>query len=210
MTSTTVKTARGTLLYDVSWETYEGILKAFGDRRFPHTYQEGTLEILMSPSEDHEQIAEFIGRMIGFISVELDIPIDSVRSATRRKKSLEHGLEPDNSYYVHPNRRKPNGNGGKESVPDLAIEIDLRRKVLKRLVSYARLGVREIWRYHKGQVEFFALGDDGEHHPVDRSLVFPSMTPETVTRFVTMMRESSEYEAIKGFLRWLRKHRPKS
>jgi Uma2 family endonuclease len=208
--SATVTSGKSCVLYDVPWETYDGILKAFGERRFPHTYQEGTLEILISPSEDHEQIAEFIGRMVGMLSLELDIPIDSVGSATRRKKSLGHGLEPDESYYVHPNRRKANGNGGKSTVPDLAIEIDLRRKVLKRLVSYARLGVREVWRYHKGEVEFFALGEDGRHHSVDRSQVLPLMTAEVVTRFVTAMRESREHAAIKGFLRWLRQQRRKS
>jgi Uma2 family endonuclease len=199
------------VVYDVPWGAYEQILRAFGDRRFPHTYQEGALELMMSPSEEHEQIKSFLGRLIELAALELGIHFKAVGSATQRDKKLLQGLEPDESYYIPylaPTRRKSAGSFQKKSPPDLAIEVDLRKLDLERMDSYAKLGIRELWRYRNGKVEFFCLSSKRSYDLVSQSLTFPMIASKDVTRFVKKMRATDDYSATRLFVAWLaKKHR---
>ncbi len=195
------------VIYWVPWSAYEKILKAFGDRRFPHTYQDGTLEIMMSPSEDHEQIKSFLGRIIELTALELGIRFKAVGSATQRDKKLIQGLEPDESYYITaaPKPRSKVAGTTKKSPPNLAIEVDLRKLELKRMKSYARLGIRELWRYRKGTVEFFRLSSKREYHAVKHSVAFPMIGSADVTRFLKEMQATDDYSATRSFIAWMRK-----
>jgi Uma2 family endonuclease len=197
------------VLYDVPWGAYEKILSAFGDRRFPHTYREGALEIMMSPSEEHEQIKSFLGRLIELAALELGIHFKAVGSATQRDKKLLQGLEPDESYYI-PYVAKPHGkatSAQKKSPPDLAIEVDLRKLDLERMKSYAKLGIRELWRYRKGKVEFFFLSPERSYELVGKSRVFPVIGSKDVTRFVKKMQATDDFSATRSFISWLTKQR---
>jgi len=198
------------VLFNVSWGAYEKILKAFGDRRFPHTYQEGTLEIMMSPSEEHEQIKSFLGRLIEMAALELGIHFKAVGSATQRDKKLLQGLEPDESYYI-PYVAQPRGKAAgrvpKKSPPDLAIEVDLRKLDLERMKSYANLGIRELWRYRKGKVEFFCLSPKRSYQLVSHSRAFSMIGSKDVTRFVKKMQATDDYSATRAFVAWLTKTR---
>jgi len=199
------------VLFNVPWEAYQEILNAFGDRRFPHTYQEGTLEIMMSPSEEHEQIKSFLGRLIELAALELSIRFKAVGSATQRDKKLLQGLEPDESYYI-PYVAQPRGKAAgrvqKKSPPDLAIEVDLRKLDLERLKSYAKLGIRELWRYRKGKVEFFCRSPKRSYELANYSLAFPMIASTDVTRFVKKMQATDDYSATRSFVAWLtKKHR---
>ena len=201
------------VLFDVPWDAYEKILKAFGDRRFPHTYQEGALEIMMSPSEEHEQIKSFLGRLIEMAALELGIHFKAVGSATQHDKKLLQGLEPDESYYIPfaaRSRGKAAGRVPKKSPPDLAIEVDLRKLDLERMDSYAKLGIGELWRYRKGEVEFFRLTPKRAYELVGQSLVYPMIGSKDVTRFVKKMQATDDYSATRSFVAWLRKKRKKS
>src|SRR5256885_17142484 len=74
-----VESGGSVLLTDVSWEMYEKILDAFGERRLRHTYADGMLEII-SPLHIHEWRKKFIGRMIEMMAWRLRIPIKSAGS----------------------------------------------------------------------------------------------------------------------------------
>ena len=173
------------VLYHVSWEAYDKILDAFGDRRFRHTYQEGTLEI-MSPSNEHEWIKRFLGRMIEMAAWEQKMSIRSVGSATRRKKDLLHGLESDESYYLGHDPIPRRGRRAENlPPPELVVEVDLRRPDLDRLESYAVLGVKEVWRFRKEKVEIFLLGKEHDTYKSSKkSLAFPLLTAEILSRLV--------------------------
>ena len=52
------------ILYDVTWEKYEQLSDMFVDE-FPRmTYLEGTLEIIMTTSPEHERLKTIIARLI--------------------------------------------------------------------------------------------------------------------------------------------------
>lgn len=197
------------ILYGVDWRMYERILKAFGDRRFPHTYQEGTLEIMMPPSERHEEIKEFLGYLIKTTAVASGFWTRSTGSATRRDKALLQGLEPDASYYIakKPISKKKIAN---PSFPNLVVEVDLRPAAARRLDSYARLGVDEVWRYRKGEVEFLCLDNRGRYRPQPTSSILPFLTAKEVNRFLKQMLLDGESPATRDFLAWLPRQIKKS
>lgn len=66
------------VLNDISWEAYERLLEAFGDRRLRHSYDDGTLEI-MSPLKRHDRAKKLIARLIEMAAYELDIEIQGNR-----------------------------------------------------------------------------------------------------------------------------------
>ncbi len=198
------------ILYGLDWKTYSKLVRAFGDRHFRHTYQEGTLEIIMSPSMEHERIRRMLGRMVEMTTLECGIWLMSVGSTTRRAEVLLHGLEPDESYYV---ARKPpprKGLAATPQAPDLAIEVELRRRELNRARSYEKLGVRELWRYHKGTVEILRLSREQRYKASQRSGLLPMLSADDLTRFVKHMLDTDEVSAMRTFLAWLRKQIRKS
>ena len=97
-------TAERLTLHSVPWGAYDAFLTALGDRRLRHTYDRGEFE-MMSPSREHERIKKLIGRLIDTVSLELNVPIQSVGSSTLRREHVERGLEPDDAYYVAHERK---------------------------------------------------------------------------------------------------------
>ena len=193
------------VLYDVSWDTYEQFLSAFGDRRLPHTYSNGALEI-MSPTQYHDWLKAFAGRLIEMAAYELDIPIKSIGSTTLRRQMKEKGLEPDECYYVGNEARvrgKRKLDLKKDPPPDLAIEIEVTRKILDRLEAYASLGVPEIWRLDGKSVTFLKL-TRGHFRPIKHSLAFPMVAPADILRFTTLMEKKDENSILRDFVKWLK------
>ncbi len=206
MSSANIPIANHLVLYDVSWSTYTGMIDALGDKRLPHVYQRGTLE-MMSPTEEHESIKRFMGRLVEAASLELRVAIRSVGSATRQNQRLAHGVEPDESYYIgrHAAAGARRGTAGRKAVPDLVIEIEWSRAVLSKLDSYAVLGVREVWRYYRGKVEFFQLDSQHQYERVDHSRAFEVVKSSDVSKFVSRLEKSDENSLIIEFVELLRR-----
>ena len=195
------------LIYGVPWESYEAILEAFGDRRFRHTYKEGTLE-MMSPSEEHEWIKEFIGRLIEMAAYDLDLPIKSTGSTTQRHPKLLRGLEPDLSYYIQHEsevRGRCATESGATPPPDLVVEVEITHKIIDRLEAYATLQVAEVWRYRDKSVEIFALAESGDYSQIDASPAVPQITSDSITRFINMLDEHDENSVVRAFVDSLEK-----
>ena len=85
--------------YQLSWDQYEAMLRALGDRRLRHTYVEGALEIV-SPSMDHESSKSVIGDFVVTLCRVLRLPRKSIGSTTMKKMRWRRGLEPDEGFYV--------------------------------------------------------------------------------------------------------------
>jgi Uma2 family endonuclease len=200
------------VLYNIPWDAYTKMMDALGEKHVPHVYQKGTLE-MMSPTEEHERVKIILRRMIEIAALEFDVPILNVGSATRRHPKLEHGLEPGESYYIggeSVERAMQKSPGFKRNVPDLAIEVEWSRAALSKLKSYAVLGVREVWRHHRGKVEFYVLGDDGKYTSVERSSALPLLTTKLINTSVKQWQQSDDNAAVKSFLAEIKKLRKKS
>ena len=62
--TTTTTLVERVVLTDVSWETYESLLKDLADQSVPRlTYDRGTLQI-MSPTDRHEECNRALARLV--------------------------------------------------------------------------------------------------------------------------------------------------
>lgn len=193
------------VLFDVPWDAYAGMIEAFGDKRMPHVYQHGTLEI-HSICKQHELIRLALGRFVEFGSLELGMHIRSVGSATRQNQKLEHGIEPYASYYIGRNAingRNRTAKARRESVPDLVIDIEWSRFLLPKLKTYAALGVREAWIYHQGKVKFHALSNNAEYETVRKSVAFPLMSSKQISYFTGRICKVRQNDLTHEFLTYL-------
>jgi Uma2 family endonuclease len=189
------------LLHGVPRQSYQRLLDALPEHYLRHTYDGWTLE-MMTPTIDHEWVKGLLGRMLGAMSLALDIPVQSTGSVTL--SGGDRGLQPDESYYI--GRRVPVRGAeacgpGANPPPDLAIEVDVTNTSVPRLPIYAQIGVPEIWRYQEGQVRFYRLSA-GQYEPIERSVAFPFVSPADMTRFLEQRHETDDNSVVRGFVNW--------
>lgn len=202
------------VLYGVEWEEYEQMLELM--MRHPGTrltYSEGALEIMVV-SFEHEKISEYINSIVQGIAEEWRKDFVPGRSTTFKLKKRERGFEPDGCYYftnVAVMRAKTRIDLTKDPVPDLAIEVDISNPSISRFPIFARLGVAEVWRYHKGQMEFYQLRDS-TYIRRKTSKFLPRVTSQAVTELVAQCETLPIFqwrENAREYARQLRPGRPR-
>ncbi|MEM9185755.1 MAG: Uma2 family endonuclease [Planctomycetota bacterium] len=168
----------GIVLEGVSWKTYERLLQGIGDGRVRVTYDNGLMEIEMSPSRKHESDADFLRSLVALIRRLAKIPAESGGSTTHKRKDLVKGLEPDGCYWIA-NERAIRGVQNldltKHPPPDLVIEVDLTSRSVNKIPIYAALGVPEIWHVNEaGELVFLSLDHaTGDYKFTESSISFP-------------------------------------
>lgn len=174
------------VFHDITWDGYEKMLEAF--ERHPGvrlTYCEGTLEIMVV-SFEHEKIASYINSIIETVAVEWETDYLPAGSTTFKLKPKERGFEPDGCFYfthIRQLARKTRINLLKDPAPDLAVEVDISSPSVSRFPIFARLGVKEVWRYHQGKVDFYHLRGE-TYVRRETSRLLPGISSEAVTRLV--------------------------
>src|SRR5262249_50647840 len=160
MTTTLEKAEQRVVLQDVSWRTYEDLLKDCEDQSSPRlTYDRGVLEI-MSPSAEHEEYNRTISLLVEVVAEELNVDLRNLGSTTFKCEEQMRGTEPDSCFYI----QHASSIAGKTSVdlaadppPDLVIEVDITRDSMDKLAVYAALRVPEIWRFDGSVLWIFLL-----------------------------------------------------
>lgn len=194
--------------YGLSWDQYEGLLRALGDHRLRHTYVEGALEIV-SPSMGHESSKSLLGGFVEMLCRLLRLPRKSIGSTTMKKKRWRRGLEPDEGFYVgeesvQPMRSRREFDPDRDPPPDLIVEVDITSSSDDRIEFYRRLRVREIWRYADEVVQFYGLMQNGRYRKLKRSRLFPLLTSEDLTRFIAQRDTMDDTELELEFEKWVR------
>lgn len=194
------------LIEDLSWDDYERLLKIFEERRFPHTFAGGILEI-MTLSQEHEWTKKILARFIENLSIALGVRMTSAGSATLKRQLKERGLEPDESYYIA-NYALVRGlkriNLNRHPPPDLVVEVDVASKLLDRLEPYARLGVPEIWQHDRRGVRFLKRATETTYRAVKYSLSFPQVSSDDINRFLARQDDLDEFDLVNAFIAWAR------
>jgi Uma2 family endonuclease len=190
------------LLEGVSWEIFEGLVRASPNRGAPRfTYDRGRLEI-MSPSAEHERLKETATLLVNIVAEELRINVEALGSTTFRRPDAGRGFEADSCFYVQ-NLDRVKGKADidlrVDPPPDLVVEIDVTTSPLDKLSIFATLGVPEVWRYHDARVRIFRLAQ-GALVARDESAALPGVTAELVTRWLSAARTLDR-------LTWLRQVR---
>ncbi len=196
------------VFYGVTWDEYEGLLRAFADRRLRHTYDRGTLEI-MSPSESHEWSKSLLGDFVAVTCRVRRIPRRGVGSMTMHREDMDRGLEPDEGFYIGKKsvaavQDRDEYDANRDPPPDLVIEVDVTRSSLKRLDIYRRLRVPELWRYDGEKVTSLVLNESGEYEETPVSRAFRFLAARDLTRFLAMRETKDDTELELLFEKWLR------
>lgn len=194
------------VLHDVSWETYEQLLKNYEDHSVPRfTYDHGELEI-MSPSQPHEQVSCILILLVNLICEEYEFDVIGVGSTTQRRVDLQRGLEPDGSFYIQ-NAYTMRGVSDLDLTvhppPDLVIEVDFSSPSIPKIPIYAALGAPEIWRYYKDQITFLWLSE-GQYISASESAALPGILSEDVIGFVRESQTLTRPEWLRAVREWLR------
>lgn len=173
----------------VSWQAYEALLAAYGDRAgYRVAYLDGTLEI-MSPSRRHEGEKKRIATLLEVYFEETDTEYVPLGSTTFRQEERRGGAEPDESYCV----------GSQKEFPDLVIEVVVTSGGTDKLEIYRRLQVREVWFWRGESFSVFGLLRD-RYQPIARSELLPDLDLNALAQYVSY---SSQLEAVKAFRRSL-------
>jgi Uma2 family endonuclease len=177
------------LLRGVSWKTYESLLADYADHRHVFlTYYRGVLEI-MSPSYDHDAGSRLLLLLVHEMGVGLGLAFRTAGSTTLRRRDLKMGLEADESFYF----RNEGAIRGKRGIdlnvdppPDLAIEVEVSRRLGVRSTIYAELGVPELWKWKDDHLSVRLLQADGAYVPSIISPTFRQVPLSDIDRFVVL------------------------
>jgi len=191
-------------LYNISWQAYESILTAIGDRRSALlTYYKGTLEI-MTPLEKHENSSDSIDHFIQVLTEERDLNIKSMASTTLKHPNMRVGAEPDKAYYIA-NEKLVRGKIVDIQIdppPDLIVEVDITHTDINKNALYAEMGVPEFWRYD-GQILTIYCLKSGAYEAVETSPTFPGVSKEPLYQFLQDCAEVGETQAKRNLRRWI-------
>lgn len=173
----------------MSWERYLAFDKALGDDRpGPRFYYlDGELEV-MSTSEEHERIKEWLGDFVADYFFETGIEVMPRGQATMRSALKKAGAEPDKSWCI----------GTAKEFPDLVLEIALTSGGVSKLELYRRFHVPEVWFWRRGKLQVFALlGDRSGYEELTlRSRLLPDLDITLLERCVAI---STWQEARRAF-----------
>ncbi|XHX79988.1 MAG: Uma2 family endonuclease [Stenomitos frigidus ULC029] len=205
MTAALIQSPDRVLLRDISWQTYQSLLKDFEQQPGMRlTYDRGLLEIMM-PLVPHETYKKLLGRLIETLTEELEIEIRSLGSLTCDREDLARGLEPDQCYYIQNEaavRHRERIDLTQDPPPDLAIEVDITSSSIDQLAIYAALGVPEVWRYDGQTLTMYHLKEGG-YESRDRSLSLPQLTAAEVVRFLALSQTMGETSLVRQFRQWV-------
>lgn len=197
------------ILYEQTWEDYEQLLENVGEASgLRISFDSGTLEI-MTLSTEHENYARLLEKLIGVLSLRLNIDIESFGSATMRKSSAAKGIEPDACFYVQSVEQigsKIRLDFSVDPPPDIAVEIDLYHESLDKFAIYAALGVPEIWRYTGGKFEIYKL-TDGTYKSLEKSHSLPVLSAEILGSLLNRSRQERQTLILKEFENWLKEQK---
>jgi Uma2 family endonuclease len=182
-------TEQRVILYDVTWEQYEQLSEMFVDE-FPRmTYLEGTLEIIMTTSPEHERLKTIIARLIEAYVVERVINLNGYGSATFRRQAVRRGAEPDECYCF----------GTLAEVPDIVIEIALTSGGINKLEVYRGLQVPEVWFWANSRFSLYHLREGG-YELISRSEFLPELDLSVLSQYVGYVNQTEAVIAYKTVL----------
>jgi Uma2 family endonuclease len=173
------------IISNVSWETYERLLKDLENQSSPRlAYDQGVLEI-MSPHFEHDSAKEILTDIAKIALEELDFDFVAAGSTTFKREALKRGFEPDSSFYIRNAKRvrgKKRLDMAIDPPPELLIEIDITTDSMNKFPLYAALGVSEVWRYDNS-VEIWAL-DDRRYVRHPASIAIPILNETLISKFM--------------------------
>lgn len=177
-------------LAGMTWADYE----KFNSLEYPGfrvSYLNGVIT-LVSPSQNHEVIAEVINYLVVAFCREINLLYYPMRSTRLTNKPLA-GKEPDVSFSFE----------NKKSIPDLAIEVIFSSGSIDDLKKYRSIGVPEVWFWQDNHLTFYQLRANN-YVRVDRSTFLTSLAANDLAGFVNRGFDESPLTIEADFLNFIR------
>ena len=171
----------------MTWEDYEKF-NAEEYQEYRTSFLDGVITI-MSPSQNHERIKDFIFLLVVTYCDNFDLDYYPIGSTTLKDKKQEVGKEPDTSFCL--NNVKKN--------PDLAIEVVFSSGGTDNFKKYQRLGVKEVWFWLNNELEIYVLVDS-VYQKHDHSFNLKKVTDKLLTKYVAQAWNSNSRTLKKSFL----------
>ena len=185
--------------------------------------------VLMSPSSLHEGLTRVFDDIVDAAASALGRATAKLGSVRLRGEGEPRGagMEPDCSFYVGERARAYLGAMAEsqkaaeaflaENGPDLIVEVEITHIDEGKIVRYADLGAREIWRLRgrRGEerlrADFLALRRGAPSRRLEASVVLPGLTPSDVCQAVEGVRRSIDrHERTEAVARIVRRRQRQS
>lgn len=157
-------------LSGMSWSDYETVINR-EDYRYKISYFDGVITIV-SPSRNHERIAEIINGLIKTYCRKYNLVYFSMGSTTLKNPPLA-GKEPDHSFAFDTDK----------SIPDLAIEVTYSSGGVVDLKRYKYLNVKEVWFWKNNEITFYQL-IDSEYKEIKNSVFLAKISTSFLISFI--------------------------
>ena len=204
------ETEQRIVLSRIGWDQYEAILRALPDQAGVKIVYQGGRLTLMSPSRSHDWHAKKIGQLITSVAIASGMEIEEAGHATFRSKEACSGVEADESYYLGDNavlmRGPQNVNLEKQPPPDIVIEVEVTHKADDAVISWAKLGVPEVWRLDvdRRQFTFGIRNSEGVYAVSPKSQAFPFLKPDDVLTQLRLVEEIGTARWLSQLDQWVR------
>ncbi len=207
---TTIPGETRTILENISWQTFKAMLADMGSERNSRiAYADGIVEI-MSPLLPHENSNRIIEGFIIALCEEFGIECKRSGSLTLSRDDLEHGGEPDSSYYI----QNENLVRGKENIdlaidppPDLVLEVEYSKSKIDKSRLYAAMRVPEFWRFNGDDLKIYVLRN-GKYAESETSPTFFPVPVKEIPRFIQETKSNGELTTTRFFRIWVRQYIP--
>lgn len=200
------KVVHDEVMYGVSWEQYESLIKKHWNQPIPRlTYDSGVLVKSMSNSSEHENDNRNLSLLLQTILIELEIEHQNFGSTTFTRKELAKGFEPDSSFYINSLPKiegKRNLGMDNKIPPDLIIEVNRTSSSVPRMPVFAAFGVKEVWRLSKKEVKFYRL-EEGVYLESETSLALPILSNAKATEFLLDSHKLGNVAWTKKIRNWV-------
>jgi Uma2 family endonuclease len=125
-----------------------------------------------------------------------------------KRRLKKKGLEPDRCYWFQHEkemRGKKRLDLKVDPPPELVLEIDVTRSVMKRMRIYAAIRVPEVWRFKGKQLKAYLLQGDGTYKISDHSQVFPFLAMAELQQFLERAADTDQASLAREFMAWVDK-----
>jgi Uma2 family endonuclease len=200
------------LLTEVLWDEYGQLLelREHSGLRVDIAFSRGRLE-LMTHGNIHERFKGLLGRIVSALCEELHVPLVLGGNCTIRREDLDRGFEPDDWFYLGATASRMLEPTVTRSLdfrsdppPDLAIEIEISRRLLDRIELYAALGIPELWRFDGNTFGIWSLQPNGEYSQTETSRCFPSIHAAAIAGCLIDMSTVDDAARLRRFREWVR------
>ena len=156
-------------LAEMTWNDYEQLIGE--DSGYRISYWQGVI-VIVSPSRNHERIAESISGLIKTFCRKYSLAYFSLGSTTLKEPPFA-GKEPDHSFAFKTDK----------ALPDLAIEVIYTSGGVSDLEKYQYLGISEVWLWQNSEITFYRLVDE-EYEVIASSVCLPQLRADFLITFI--------------------------